>query len=343
MAFDPLSLLGPAGSLLGGIAGFLGGNDDRQKAQQLYQQNVDQLTALGVPSVDAQKISLQQLQQQGQYNPQNEQTFSQAPTEMNSIQTDPSTRAAQMQALGSLQNIAQQGGMTLEDQANLERQMQQAQTAEKGSRDAISSQMAQRGISNSGLGLAAQLSNQQQAAGQEHSDALNTAGQAQARALQALQQAGTLGGQINESEFNQQAQQKQAQDLINRFNTQNQQQVAGTNTAAGNQGQQYNLQRGDQYNFANNQIANQQEQYNKALIGQNYQQQLQKQQAVDSARNTQAGALNNQAQQTQQAGANIGAGFGAGANAVYQYGNRINPYDYLKKQMQGGGNQNGGQ
>jgi len=151
------------------------------------------------------------------------------------ISTDPILKQAQLQALSQLQNIGSEGGLTAIDRAQLGQIQAEQQNVERGQREAILQNARQRGVSGSGLELASLLQGQQGAATRAGERGLGVAALAQQRALDAIQQAGALGGQIRGQEFGEQAQAAQAQDLLSRFNTENMINQQRENLAARNQ------------------------------------------------------------------------------------------------------------
>jgi hypothetical protein len=248
--------------------------------------------------------------QQGLLSPEQAQVYLQQASNLSGISTDPALQKAQYDALSSLQGIADSGGMTAEDKANLSKIATDEATKARGAREAILQSMEARGAGGSGASLLAQLQNSQDATTRQSQRDLDVVGMAQARALQALQQAGSLGGQMQQTSFNQQAEKAKAQDAINAFNAQNMNQIGLANTNANNQAQQANLQEQQRVADANVNLKNQQQQYNKQLVQQDFENQYKKAGGV-------AGAYQNQANQFDQAGKNttnlVGSGLQAGA------------------------------
>lgn len=317
-------VIGGAASLAGGLIGASSAGADRDAATKAYQQSVADLTAIGVPSVEAQKIIMQQYQSAGKWTPELEQTVQQGPSAMGDISTDPTTKAAQLQALSSLQDLGAHGGMNLSDRANLESTMSDIQATEKGSRDAILQRAAQQGGYGSGASLAAQLQNQQGAANREHEAGLQTAATAQQRALQAIQAAGQLGGSMQATEFAQKSDQARAQDAINAWNAQNRQNIYGQNTGVGNQASQYNLANQQNLMNANTDVSNKQEVYNQGLQQQQFNNQMTQAQAKANARAGQASNLTQNANATANMWSGIGSSMGQGSIAAGQYANAQN-------------------
>ena len=224
--------------------------------------------------------------QAAQFNPVSQNAYS-------SIQTNPQLTQAQMAQLGALQQLQQQGGMTAQSQANLNQVQQQANQNAQSQNAAIMQNAAMRGTQNSGNSLLAQLVAQQGATNQQNANNMQIAGQAQNTALQAGQGAANLAGQMQNTSYQQQAQQAAAQNSINQFNaqgglgasefnSQQQQGVLNAQAQAANQNQMYNNYLMPNTDFQQNaQIAqglgqtgmgvgnyyNQQNQLNKQLMG----------------------------------------------------------------------------
>lgn len=310
---------GGAASIGGGILGNILSSGDRNAALNNFQQIVNQYQNMGVPSAQALQVAFQQVQNAGQMTPELQNAIQQQGTQLSNIQTNPAYSGAQMNALQSLQNIAGQGGMNLQDKANLAQTMQNVGVQNQGAQQAILANAQQRGQLGSGNSLAAQLSAQQNGANQANLQGLNIAGNAQQRALQSLMGAGQLGGQMQQQQYGQQANAAQAQDAINRFNTMNSQAVQNQNVQAQNQAQAMNLQNQQGLNYANTGIANQQALQHAGALQQNYNDQLQKNQGLAGAYTGQAGALNQNANQTAGMFAGAGSGLGQMGTGVSSY------------------------
>lgn len=298
--------------LFDSIGNFLSGGNN-QRSANAQQSAVDQLSGLELPDVDQMQIQLEDLVQQGVITPEQAQAYLVQQSGLNGIQTDPKLHQAQMDALSGLQDISANKGLTAADQAQLSQIKTQEDTASRGAREAILQNAQARGMGGSGIELLQQFQNQQDAATRNSQRDLDVAGMAQNRALQALQQAGQLGGQIQAQDFGQKAQVAEANDAINKFNAQNSQAVNMANVQARNAAAAQNL--GEKQRVADTNVAshNAQQQYNKGL------QQQQFENAYRKAGGT-AGALQQQAGGYMQAGKNtqdlIGTLLGAGASAA---------------------------
>jgi hypothetical protein len=133
---------------------------------------------------------------------------------------------------------------------------------------------------------------------------------AQARALQALQQAGSLGGQMQQADFGRQAQVAQANDAIAQFNTQTQNQNNAANTLARNQAAAANLAEKQRVADQSTGIRNQQQQANKSLYQTDFDNKVKLAAGKSGAYQNQAAGFGQQGQQNQQL---IGTGIQAAA------------------------------
>lgn len=220
---------------------------------------------IDAPTAEELKVQLSELVNNGSMTPEQATAIMQDPSAMNGITLDPRLKQAQMDALTSLQDIGQNKGLTDMDRSQLAQIQGQEQTAARGAREAILQNANARGMGGSGIEMLSQMQNQQDAATRQSARDTSVAGMAQQRALQALQQAGTLGGNIEGQDFSQQAQVAAANDAINKFNTANKNTVGLANTAANNEAQKFNLAKELDVAKTNTDIKNQQAGYNAAL------------------------------------------------------------------------------
>ena len=184
-----------------------------------------------------------------------------SPTELRKILLDPRLEQAQFDTLSRLDEISNTG-MSAIDRARLADIQAQQATEQRGMRESILGQARQRGMGGSGMELAAQLQAQQEGANLASRQGMDVAAQAQAAAQQAALQRAQLGGTMQDASFGRQAMTSQAQDAINRFNTENQntatarnldlrQALAGQNTMNRNMTNQSNVDLRNQANTYN--------------------------------------------------------------------------------------------
>jgi hypothetical protein len=141
-------------------------------------------------------------------------------TELRNILRNEQARQAQLDVLGEYQDLSQTG-LTAVDRAALAEIQNQIATQERGQREAILQNMAQRGLAGSGTELAANLLAGQSAAQRASQMGMDQASQAQQARIQALSNVAQMGQGLEETDFERAARQAQASDVINQFNTQN--------------------------------------------------------------------------------------------------------------------------
>lgn len=197
--------------------------------------------AVDVPTIDKLQYDLEQLVQVGSLSPEQAEAIFQEQSSLMDIESDPSLRSAQMESLSKVQDIADQDGMTLTDQARLNQILGKTGSQARGAREAVMQRFQEQGRSSPGLELVAQMQANQDASTQASNEGLNVAADAEERALQAILQSGQLGSQIRGQDFSEEAKVAEAKDAINRFNTANKQNVGLVNTAARNDARGRNL------------------------------------------------------------------------------------------------------
>lgn len=271
-----------------GLLDFLSGGRYK-RAEQLGREASQIFADIQLPDIERMRLQLEGIVQQGVYTPEQADAILQEQTGFNRISTDPRLQQAQMEALRRLQGLSETG-MDITDRARLFAISQAEGARSRGEREAILQNAAARGLSGSGLELAAQLGQQQGAATRGAAEGFGVAEAAQQRALQALQGAGGLAGQIRGQSFEEQAQRARAQDIINQFNTRQRQDVVNMNLAERNRAFQQNLTERQRVADQNAALRNQQQQYNKELLQRQFQNRMAR--AVG-----QAGALQNAAAQ----------------------------------------------
>lgn len=296
----------------------------RQQSKEAYEQSVKDLEAIGIPSVEAQKIVIEEYKSQGQWTPEMEQAVTLGDSQMGGITTDPAYKESQLKALGKLSQIGDEGGMLLEDKANMERIQGDIGARQRGAREAILQDAQQRGGHGSGSALVAQLMSQQSGADQAHRAGLETAAMAQKRALEAIQGAGSLGTNLRTQEYGEKAQAAKAQDAIAQWNAANRQDLNTRNAGTSNQAAQYNLN--NRQNLANSNVdaRNKTNAYNSSLIQAQYNNQLEAAKAKAAARAGQAQNAAQSGQQVAQTLTGVGSAVAQGAIATGQQVNENN-------------------
>jgi hypothetical protein len=270
------------GSLLGGAAAKDASRGYFNDAENEYRAALEAIKNLQIPDIEKQKLLLELPQIMGTYNPQAEQYFQQQQTEMGNIQVDPQLEQAQMAALQSLQQMGQ-GGLTASEKAVLNQLRRENSGQEQARQGAILQNMAERGIGGSGLELAARLSSSQASADRASQESDRLAAMAQQRALESIQKAGNMAGEVRGQDFGEKSQIAKAKDVINQFNTANRQSLESRNVNALNEAQVRNLQEKQRVADQQTQLRNQQQAYNKELQQKQFDNELAKAKARSDA------------------------------------------------------------
>lgn len=245
------------GSLFPSIQNLLS-NGQLNASQSAYQNAVAALNQ-SVPSQLSNLIPTLALQVvQGTMTPAQAQAAIQQQSAVSGVTVDPSLMNAQMQSLTQLQQVASNGGLTPADKAQLNDINNQVNAQNAGRIGAINQQAQMQGVGGSGLTIANKLSSAQAANNAASTAGANVASNAQARALQAINESGQLGGQIQNEQFGEAAQKAAATDAVNQFNTGLQQQTNSTNAANTQAANAANFTTANQVAANNTAIKNQQ-------------------------------------------------------------------------------------
>jgi len=277
------------------------GKSEMKEATKLMRDNIARLEAIGIPTIEAQRIALEAPELVGVLEAE-----SLGPSRFEEISMDPRLQAAQMAALEDITGISEAGGLDAASRLNLEQGLGRVAGAEQARLQQLREDPT--------LGQGQKLALQAQAiqgAGQSGRDvALQTAAQAQQARMAALGQQANLASGMQQQQLGLAGQKASAADAIAQFNAQNRQNVAGRN-----------LSERQRIAEAGAATRNQQDIYNKGLIQQQFQNEMAKATGVTGQQATLAGNLQQQAgaaQQAQQAmtGALIGAGATLGSAAL---------------------------
>lgn len=137
---------------------------------------------------------------------------------MGNIETDSRLSGAQYAALDQLGELSQ-GGLNLQDKADLADIHGSVARQDAGRQAAIMQGMAERGMGGSGMELAQKLQSQSAGADRAAGNSRSVAAQAQQRALDAIMRRGQLGGEMREQQFGEDSAKARAQDAMNLYNT----------------------------------------------------------------------------------------------------------------------------
>lgn len=328
----PLLIAGGAAAA-GGIASYFANMSAQERAAAMQDKDMQEWLAIQIPNPAEQKLAMQKLVSQGTLTPQLEQAFKQDPSAFKAIQTSQAHKGAQNRALMELEKMGSEGGLRLQDKAALQEAQMQAQIADRGNRLGIQDEMARRGQGGSGFDLQAQLQGQQATGDRAARSSLSVAAQAQDRALQSIMGAGDMATKFRGQDFNEQSARAQAEDAINRFNTGNMQDVQSRNVGMQNRAQEQNLNNNQRIADQNVGISNDEQRYNKGLIQQNYENQVNKQKAISNVRAGQAQTEINKGQIQGNLYSNLGGAVSGAASAAGAQQSQNDYWDnYFKKQ-----------
>lgn len=245
------------------------------------------------------------------------------------INTDPALKNAELDALRSLEQRKNEG-LSLQDEADLERMRSGVNRRNRGRMGAIQQNMQSRGISSSGLDLVSQMQASQDAAEMEALASLEKSAQVQNNKRAAAIDAGNMAGNIRNQNFSEEARKAEARDSINRFNTANMVNRQNSNNDLRNRATDQNWERKNRVSDQNVDARYQHQKdnlttkqntaqmgYNKEVDDWNRQDMLNQRRKAEKA--AKWGAI------TGAAGAGVGAVYGgpAGAGAGYSAGSSM--------------------
>lgn len=287
------------GDLLSGVLGGSAGKDEMKESLGLSREAMQTLKNTYVPTVEEQKILLQNPELAGLL-----EAAQVGQSQLENVSVDPRMRQAQMKALDELAGLSQTG-LGAEDRAAFNQLQRESAAQAQAQNAAVLQNAAQRGTVDSGSTVMAQLMAGQQAANRLQQGGEQQAAQASQARRAALGQYADLSNSMANTDFAQKAQVGNAKDAINQFNAQNK-------MSAG----QFNLN--NQQNIANQKAsnANQQEIYNQQLKQQKFQNDLSKATGVAGQQNNMAAALNAQGQAAAQGQAQLTGSLLGGAASI---------------------------
>lgn len=260
-------------------------------AQDYLKQALQYYSGINTPTAESMTIdNLPQQTVQGVVNPDSIAVAEQAPTAYNNISLDPTTRAAQMAALGEYSNIANTGGLD----ANAKLAIQQANDAatrqSQGEQGAIMKSAQAMGQGGGDFALTQRALAAQGASNTGATNGMQAAAMAEANREAALNAMSNIGGGINAADYSQAAQKAASENTINATN------AAARNTAnTGNvtnkiQTGEFNTGTAQNVNAANTGAKQGQVYYNAGLPQQQFNDELAKANGMAGIGNAQAGA-----------------------------------------------------
>jgi hypothetical protein len=219
----------------------LTGGEDSQ-AQADLAQALQAIQGVQVPTAQSMQYQLQQMVQTGQITPEMAQAYLQSPNAMLAENIPQQGTQAQEQAISEMLSAANAGGLTPQEQAQMQSIIQGLNTQEQGANAADVQSAAARGALTGGETLAAQLEGNQAADVNANQLGAETAANAYTQMLNELTSAGTAGQALQGQQNTQANTVAAATNAINQFNAAQQQGVENEDIAAKNAAQAANTE-----------------------------------------------------------------------------------------------------
>ena len=316
-------LLSAGGSVLGGILGSSAKQDAADRQAEFARDAARGYSNIQLPTIDEQLLQLQEIRNAGNLTPEQEIALQQQESVLNSYKANPEAYTAQMQALQKYTKMADQG-LTDIDKANLNQILSTVNNTNASNQAAIGQNMAQRGMSGSGMEAAHRLLSGQSAAQTASDQGFQTAAQNQQAKLAAIENLRRGGIELENQSRDLAVTKAQQQNAINQSNTQNARDTARANIDRFNTAQAANLTNQQQLNAANADIKNREQIANKGLPQSNFQNEMVRQAGIANAQVGQATAAGAQGA----ADAALWSGMGEAASKV---GTGLMNYGLAKK------------
>lgn len=224
-------------SAASGLFGAVAAQNERRAALRAANRGVSEFEGISLPVLE--RMQAEQLGQSAGEN----------------VYADPRFADAQLQSLLGLQDVAQHG-YTREDVAANNLAQNEASRRALAERTAILRGLQARGLGGSGAGVALQIGGQRDAADRAANIAQQQAVEAQRRRLLAVQNAGTMAGQMRTQGVNEAQNRASAADKWAEYNARARQTAQGYNLGLAQQQFGNQMQRAQGIANASNQVAN---------------------------------------------------------------------------------------
>lgn len=281
------------------------GKSEMGQATALMRDNIARLEAINIPTVEAQRIALETPELVGLLEAE-----ALGPSRFENISLDPRLQAAERSALEDIIGFAQSKEMDPMSRLNLEEGLAKSIGAQQASFQKIDENLQL----PAGQKLALKLQEIQNTGQRDMKTAMQVAADARLAKIAALGQSADLASRIQQQQLGVEQNRAAAADEINRFNTQNRQNI-----------NQFNAQNRIATQRGGEATRNQQQMYNQGLIQQQFQNELARTTGVTGAQSNlaniygQQGAASAQGQATQNA-AILGGLTGLAGAGIGAYG-----------------------
>lgn len=302
--------VGAVASVASNVIGGMKAGEERNKARRALNEAEAIINETGLPPDLSKEIIYQKFQEAGVLTPEMENELNLGFTQVEQMTQDESRKDPQMRALESLQRVGRLG-MTPEERAQLNETRQGVQRDAEAKRQQILQDMQMRGQSGSGAELAAQLSTTQAATDRASEEGDRLAAIGSSRALEAMAQAGQLGGQIRGQDLDEAS----AADEIAKFRLNNEINRGQRNVDRLNAAEAANLENKQGLANMNTQQANSELLRQRQEKGTYWERVAQQNRDRATARQGQAAAANAAAQQKADQWSGVGSGIADAASA----------------------------
>lgn len=207
-----------AAAAISSVAGLASGVLASRESRKLSNKARRALESVYSPTVEELSYDLEELRQQGVITPEESRIILQEATQLENVMTDPQLRQYQVEALADFADLAREGGLDPQAQAQLYEVEQDLGRAARGRREAIQTNLRARGLGGAGAELASLLAGEQQAANAGALAGTQIAAGARERELQALDALLSGSSAVRQQEYVEDARRAEQQDAINRFN-----------------------------------------------------------------------------------------------------------------------------
>jgi len=222
------------------IGGILGNKKADDKYTPLVKDAIAKLQGIKVPSVEEQKVQLQNYVLQGLLTPEQYEAALQDLNAYDEINLNPEYRQAQEDSLSKIKDTIEAGGLDAIDRAKIMGINDQVNASEASRLKAIQDNARTRGISGSGIEMGAALRGDQEARNTAYKQGMGTAALAAERRMQAIKDQATLGNTLESTQYKQESDRAAAANAM-----------AAANQSAKNVAEQWNAQTRQNTNVGN--------------------------------------------------------------------------------------------
>lgn len=307
---------GAASAVVGGIIGNIASAKDRAEQRKRIKMAFAELQKIGLPPDLSTPILVRELKQQGIYTPDLEEDLSESFKEVKLIEEDQTIKEAQRQALTMMQRRGKVG-LSAEDRAALGEITRDVQRESQAKTGQILQSMQARGLGGAGAELQALLQSGQSEADRGAQASMSVMGQAQQRALEALNRSAEMASGIRSQDYNVNAANTAAVNERNRFLAQNAIERQRGNIGLMNESERLKLAEQQRIADYNEQMKRREDERQRQEQGQYYDRRSQYGQMMSNAQLGLATAAGQRAAQTGQMWTGIG---GAVGSALSSYG-----------------------